>query len=65
MLKPQTGKGRDIVLGVSTDNAHIEDLLKLAVKADKPLLTGMVTLKTKFELPPGENDISDRLNIDV
>jgi len=63
VVKPQIGKGRDIILGVSTENARIEDLLKLAVKDDKPLLTGMVNLKTKFELPPGENDISDRLNL--
>jgi hypothetical protein len=63
VVKMQTGKGRDIILGVSADNARIEDLLKLAVKDDKPLLTGMVRLKTKFELPPGENDISDRLKL--
>jgi hypothetical protein len=63
VVKMETGKGRDIILGVSAENARIEDLLKLAVKADKPLLTGMVRLKTKFELPPGENDISDRLKL--
>src|SRR5437867_6579972 len=63
VVKVRTGKGRDIILGVSAENARIEDLLKLAVKEDKPLLTGMVRLKTKFELPPGENDISDRLNL--
>ena len=63
VVKAQTGKGRDIILGVSADHARIEDLLKLAVKADKPLLTGLVSLKTKFELPPGENDISERLKL--
>jgi hypothetical protein len=63
VVKTPTGKGRDIILGVSAENARIEDLLKLAVKADQPLLTGLVSLKTKFELPPGENDISDRLRL--
>ena len=63
VVKVQTGKGREIILGVSADNARIEDLLKLAVKADQPLLTGLVSLKTKFELPPGESDISDRLKL--
>ena len=35
----------------------IEDLLKLAVKGDKPPLSGGVRLKTKFRLPAGDADV--------
>ncbi len=56
-------KGRTIALDVTVDRGKIEDLLLLAVKADKPLMSGAVKFHAKFELPPGKGDISDRLNL--
>ena len=56
--------GRTIVLDVTAEDARIEDLLRLVVKSEKPLMTGNVTLKTKFALPSrnaDKVDISDRL----
>ena len=57
-------KGKEITLDVTVDKGRIEDLLRLAVKADQPPLTGAINFKTKFDLPPGHGDISDRLNLD-
>lgn len=57
-------KGRTINLDVTVDKGRIEDLLLLAVKADKPLMTGVIKFHTKFELPPEKGDIPDRLNLD-
>ena len=57
-------KGRTIKLDVTVDQGRIEDLLLLAVKADKPLMTGAVKFHTMFELPPEKGDIPDRLNLD-
>ena len=37
--------------------------MRLAVKADKPPMTGAIKFHTKFDLPPGEGDLSDRLNL--
>ena len=34
-------KGRTIYLNASSDNARIEDLLRLAVNSDQPLMTGV------------------------
>ena len=56
-------KGRTINLDVTVDQGRIEDLLLLAVKADKPLMSGAVKFHTKLELPPEKGDIPDRLNL--
>ena len=57
-------KGRTILLDVVVDKSRIEDMLRLAVKADKPLMTGPLRFKTKFILPPGEGDVAQRLQLD-
>lgn len=54
-------KGRTIDLDVRVHEGRIEDLLKLAVKSDKPLLVGRVALRSEFHLPPGEPDVIERL----
>jgi hypothetical protein len=63
VVKAFSTKGREIVLDVTASNARMEDLLALAVKADKPLMTGSVGLRTHFDLPPGEGEIMDRLKL--
>jgi AsmA-like C-terminal region len=55
--------GRVIALEVVVDKGRMEDLLLLAVKADKPVMTGAIRFHTRFELPPGAGDIADRLNL--
>ncbi|MCI0338434.1 MAG: AsmA-like C-terminal region-containing protein [Acidobacteria bacterium] len=54
-------KGKTVSLDVKVLSARIEDLLSLAVKGDKPLMTGDVAFNTKFELPPGDIDITEKL----
>ena len=48
---------------MTVDKGRIEDLLRLAVKVDKPPLTGAINFHTKFDLPPGKGDLADRLNL--
>ncbi len=43
--------GHEITLDVVANGAHIEDLLRVAVKTNPPTLSGPVSLKTKFLLP--------------
>jgi hypothetical protein len=38
--------------------------MRLAVKANEPPMTGGLTLKTKFELPPGDVDVVEKLKLD-
>lgn len=56
-------RGHDIVLQVNMANARIEDLLQLGVKTEPPIMSGTVQMHTKFRLPPGSGDITDRLKL--
>src|SRR5580698_8713778 len=56
-------KGRTIYLNASSDNARIEDLLRLAVKSDEPLMTGAANLKTTIDVPEGADDFLDRMKL--
>jgi len=64
VVKSPDQKGRLIALDLTVDQGRLEDLLRLAVKADEPPITGTIMFHTKFDLPPGAGDLSDRLNLD-
>ncbi|HXG70373.1 MAG TPA: AsmA-like C-terminal region-containing protein, partial [Gemmatimonadaceae bacterium] len=53
-----------VTLDITIDKARIEDLLRLAAKGSKPVLTGAIRLRSKFRLPAGEADVSRRLHLD-
>jgi hypothetical protein len=61
VVKSVKPKGHHIQLDVTVPTGKIEDLLRLAVRTDPPLMTGTVHLRTKLDLPPGQDNISDRL----
>lgn len=56
-------KGHRVELDVTIEKGKIDDLLKLAVRTDPPVMTGYVQLRTKLDLPPGQPDVSDRLKL--
>ena len=56
-------KGRTIYLNASSENARIEDLLRLAVNSDQPLMTGSAKLKTTIDIPEGPDDLLDRMKL--
>jgi hypothetical protein len=64
VFKTTGTRGRTVALDVTSENSRLEDLLPLAVKGQEPPLMGIISLKTKFDLPPGEADIADRLKLD-
>ena len=55
---------RTVLLDATGTHAKLEDLLRLAVKAGTPPLTGWVNFKTRIDIPPGGGSISDRLKLD-
>lgn len=55
--------GHNITLDVSVGPARIEDLLQLGVKTEPPIMNGAVKLKTKFNLPPGNQSVTDKLRL--
>ncbi len=60
MKEPQ---GHRVDLDVTIPKGKIEDLLKLAVRTNPPIMTGAVQLKTKFDLLPGTPAVCDRLKL--
>ncbi len=63
VVRVQNPHGHDIELDVVIEHAQIQDLLKLGVRTDPPIMTGLVEMKTKLSLPPGGADVADRLNL--
>jgi hypothetical protein len=61
---PKGRHGRTVSLDVAMDKSRIEDVMKMAVKTASPPMVGTLKLNTKFLLPPGENDVVDRLRLD-
>ncbi len=61
---PKGKRGRTVTLDVTMDRSRIEDIMTMAVKTPKPPMAGALKLTTTFVLPPGENDVSDRLRLD-
>ncbi len=57
-------QGRDIRLQLTVDPGHIEDMLRLAVKSDQPLMTGGVQVHAKFDLPPGPDSVTDKIRLE-
>src|SRR5271165_3531970 len=58
-----TPHGRDVELDVVLDRARIEDLLKLGVHTDPPIMSGPVEMQTRLSLAPGEATVADRLKL--
>jgi hypothetical protein len=56
--------GKEVALYLTMNGDRLEDLIRLAIKTDKPFMTGIVNLKTKFNLPPGNVDVIDKLALD-
>lgn len=63
VLRVKDPNGHRVVLDVVVDRARIDDLLKLAVRTDPPVMTGAAQLKTNFDLSPGEAQVSDRVRL--
>lgn len=56
-------KGRTVLLDATSQNARVEDLIRLAVKTDEAVMTGVCTMNAKIDIPEGESDLIARLKI--
>jgi hypothetical protein len=63
IIRTKNPPGHDIELDVVLGKATIEDLLKLGVKTDPPVMKGAVQMHTKLSLPPGAKDVANRLKL--
>jgi hypothetical protein len=62
VVKPN-GHGHHIELDVVLNHALIEDLLKLGVRTDPPVMTGPVLMQTRLSLAPGDETVANRLKL--
>lgn len=56
-------KGKEVILDAVIDNGKLEDVLRLAVDGEPPL-TGIVSVKTKIDIPQGQDEVVDKLRLD-
>ena len=57
-------KGKTVALDVTVNSGRLEDMLRLAVKADQPAMTGAISFHTKLVIPPGDVDVAEKLRLD-
>ena len=57
-------QGHLIQLNVDAPNAHIEDMLALAINSDKPFMTGPAKIKAKLTIPPGKLKVLQKMILD-
>lgn len=63
VLKVQDAHGRRILFDGAVKNGRLEDLLRLVVRSSPAPLSGMVSLDTKIDLPPGDEDVITKLRL--
>ena len=56
-------KGRTVKVHVKIEDGRIEDVLRLAVRSEQPLMRGRLALHADLNLPAGPADVMDRLAI--
>ncbi|HVZ83442.1 MAG TPA: AsmA-like C-terminal region-containing protein [Terracidiphilus sp.] len=56
--------GHDILLDIDIEHQAIDDFMRLTNQQQKPLLTGIVTVKARLHIPPGKEQVNQRLTLD-
>jgi hypothetical protein len=51
-------------LNISAPNARIQDVLSLAMKSDKPFMTGPARIKATLLIPPGKDRVLQKMILD-
>jgi uncharacterized protein involved in outer membrane biogenesis len=64
VVRSKAKNGHTISMDVTSQKARLEDILSLATKGDKPFMTGVLNLKTKMLIPPGQVKVLEKLKLD-
>ena len=57
------GKGHIIDLDVDVPAGRIQDFLKLAVKTEPVVMTGVLAMKARMHIPPGKESVTQKLEL--
>jgi hypothetical protein len=60
---PDNSEGHDISLTTRMAAGQMDDLLRLGMKTDPPLMRGLVSLQSKLHIPPGKGRVIEKLQI--
>lgn len=63
VVRTKDPSGHRVELDVVIEKGKIDDLLKLGIRTDPPVMTGSVRLKANLDLSPGKADITDRMKL--
>lgn len=63
IAKTPGGKGKTALIDLRSTRARIEDILHLFVKADRPPMSGHVTLQAHVEIPPGQEHFLKKVRL--
>jgi AsmA-like C-terminal region len=63
VYKSGDSPGREVRLNASGADTQLQDVLRLAVKGSPPM-TGDLSFQSKLDIPPGKEDIADRLKLE-
>lgn len=58
------GKGHRIDLDLDVKDCRLEDFLKLAVKTRPPVMTALITTKSKLQIQAGKQDVLEKLGLE-
>lgn len=63
VLESSDARGRKVMIHAVVKQGRVEDLLRLAMKSDKPTMVGRAHLEASLQIPPGKGDIVDRMKL--
>jgi hypothetical protein len=55
--------GHNISLTVDVPKGRMEDFMRLTSKSKMPMLTGVLTLKSSLDIPPGKEPVHERMKL--
>jgi hypothetical protein len=63
IAKSPNGKGKTALIDLWSNNARIDDVLRLFVKESRPPMSGSVTLQARAEIPPGKDEFLKKVKL--
>lgn len=61
VVRVEGARGRSVVVDVTSDGAHVEDLIRFGLQSETPPLSGPIELRTRLEIPPGDRPVIERM----
>lgn len=63
ILADENGAGRTVKIDLTIAKGRIQDFLRLAVSAPKPVMVGTLTLSAALVVPPGKAAVAERMSL--